>query len=254
MKWGAWLRRTFHRLGSPRWFFAGSRRWMIGLYLTGSALILAGAVWGLAFAPPERYQGESARILFVHVPAVSLAQSLYFAIAVSGAVYLIWRMKMADLLIKAVAPIGLAMTAAGLATGAVWGMPTWGTGWVWDARIISTLVLLLLFFALLALREAVPNPVRAAKAVALLGVIGIVNIPLIKYSVQWFTTLHQPASLVLGERPAMAAEFLWPLGITAAGYYCFAAGAVIAALRARILASEAGSAWVRVWMAERTGA
>ncbi len=245
--WG-WLKHKYHRAGSPRWFFAGSKGWMVGLYIFGAALILIGSVWGLGFVPPERYQGESSRILFVHVPAVSLAQTIYIAIAVAGLVFLVWRMKMADLFIQAVAPIGMVMTAAGLATGAIWGMPTWGTGWVWDARIISTLVLLLLFFGLMALREAVPNPDRGARAVALLAVVGVVNIPIIQYSVEWFATLHQPESITIGQRPTIAAVYLWPLGINALGYYCFAAGAAIAALRVRILHAESGTEWVREWV------
>ena len=244
----AWAQRAFHKTGSPRWFFAGSRRWMVGLYLAGIALIVVGSTMGLGFVPPERYQGDSFRILFVHVPAVHLAQSIYIAVAVAGLVYLVWRMKMAELVIAAAAPVGMAVTAAGLATGVVWGMPTWGTGWVWDARILSTLVLLLLFFGLLALRQAIPRPDRAAMAVSLLAVVGAVNLPIIKYSVEWFTTLHQPASLTLGERPAIAPVFLVPLALNALGYYCLAAGIVIAALRMKIIERESGTSWVADWL------
>ena len=244
-----WIKRTFHRAGSPRWFFAGSRRWMIGLYAVGVPLVLLGSAWGVGFVPPERYQGDSFRILFVHVPAASLAQSIYVAVAVAGLVHLVWRMKMAELFIAAAAPIGMAITAAALATGIIWGMPTWGAGWVWDARTVSTLVLLLLFFGLVALRQAVPRPERAAQAVSLLAVVGVVNIPIIKYSVEWFATLHQPPSLTLGERPAIAPIYLWPLAANALGYYCLAAGAVLAALRERVLAREAGADWVRSYLA-----
>ena len=250
----AWAKQAFHKTGSPRWFFAGSRRWMIALYGLGAALILLGSVWGLGFVPAERYQGDSFRILFVHVPAVYLAQTLYLGIAVAGLVYLVWRMKMADLVIAAVAPVGMAVTAAGLATGVVWGMPTWGTGWVWDARIISTLVLLLLFFGLLALRQAIPRPERAAMAVSLLAVVGAANLPVIKYSVDWFTTLHQPASLTLGERPAIAPVFLVPLALNALGYYCLGAGVVIAAVRLKIVQRESGTAWVGDWVDKLAGA
>ena len=244
----AWARRAFHKTGSPRWFFAGSRPWMLGLYVAGIALIVVGSTLGLGFVPPERYQGDSFRILFVHVPAVHLAQTIYIAVAVAGLVYLVWRMKMADLVIAAAAPVGMALTAAGLATGVVWGIPTWGTGWVWDARIMSTLVLLLLFFGLLALRQAIARPERAAMAVSLLAVVGAVNLPIIKYSVEWFTTLHQPASISLTERPAIAPVFLVPLALNALGYYCLAAGIVIAALRFKIIETESGTAWVADWL------
>ena len=244
----SWLVRTFHRTGSPRWFFEGSRRWMIGLYVVGAGCIVVGSTWGLGFVPPERYQGDSFRVLFVHVPAVSLAQTLYVAIAIAGLVHLVWRMKMADMLIHAAAPIGMVVTAAALATGIVWGIPTWGTGWVWDARTVSTLALLLLFFGLLALRQAIARPERAAQAVALLAVVGVVNIPIIKYSVEWFATLHQPPSIELGERPAIASIYLWPLALNALGYYCFAAGATIAALRCTVLERESATVWVRDWL------
>ena len=247
----AWAQRAFHKTGSPRWFFAGSRRWMVGLYVAGIALIVVGSTLGLGFVPPERYQGDSFRILFVHVPAVHLAQTIYIAVAVAGLVYLVWRMKMAELVIAAAAPVGMALTAAGLATGVVWGIPTWGTGWVWDARIMSTLVLLLLFFGLLALRQAIPRPDRAAMAVSLLAVVGAVNLPIIKYSVEWFTTLHQPASITLGDRPAIAPVFLVPLALNALGYYCLAAGIVIAALRMKIIERESGTSWVADWLDAR---
>ena len=249
----AWAKRAFHRAGSPRWFFAGSRPWMVGLYAAGIALILAGSIWGLGFVPPERYQGDSVRILFVHVPAVSLAQTLYVAIAVAGLVYLVWRMKMADMLIAAAAPVGTLVTAAALASGIIWGMPTWGKGWVWDARTVSTLLLLLLFFGLQALRQAIPRRERAALAVSLLAVVGVVNIPIIKYSVEWFATLHQPASIEIGRRPAIAPVYLAPLALSALGYYCFAAAVVIAALRVRIVEREANAEWLRAWLAEQRG-
>ena len=247
-----WLHETFHKTGSPRWFFRGSRSWMVGLFAVGGVLVVVGSVWGLAFVPPDRLQGDSFRILFVHVPAVHVAQTVYFAIAVAGVVFLVWRMKMADLLIAAAAPVGLVLTASALATGIVWGMPTWGTGWVWDARTVSTLVLLFLFFGLVALRQAVARPERAALAVSLLGVVGVVNLPLIKYSVDWFTTLHQPPSIRIGEKPAIAAVFLWPLACNALGYYLLTAAAVIAALRTRIVEREAGAEWVREWLSGKT--
>ena len=247
-----WVRGTFHKTGSPRWFFRGSRPWMVGLFATGGVLVVAGSVWGLGFVPPDRLQGDSFRIMFVHVPAVHVAQTVYFAIAVAGVVFLVWRMKMADLFIAAAAPVGLVLTVSALATGIVWGMPTWGTGWVWDARTVSTLVLLLLFFGLVALRQAIAHPERVALAVSLLGVVGVVNLPLIKYSVEWFTTLHQPPSIRIGEKPAIAAVFLWPLACTALGYYLLTAAAVIAALRTRIVEREAGAEWVREWLFGKT--
>ncbi|MDE0008947.1 MAG: heme ABC transporter permease CcmC [Gammaproteobacteria bacterium] len=246
-----WFRRTFHRMGSPRWFFAGSRGWMLGLYLVGGALIAIGSTWGLGFAPTDRLQGDSYRILYVHVPAAHLAEAVYVAIAIAGAVHLVWRMKMADLAIAAAAPVGMTLTAAALATGYIWGIPTWGTGWVWDARTTSMLVLLFLYFGLIALRQAVPRADRAALAVSVLAIVGVVNIPIIKYSVDWFTTLHQPASIRIGERPSIDPSMLWPLAVNALGYYLFLVGVVIAALRAKIIEREAKADWVRTWVQAR---
>ena len=240
-----WIKNTFHKAGSPRWFFLGSRSWVIGLYVVGAVLVLAGSIWGLAFVPPERLQGNSVRILFIHAPAAHLAESIYIAIAVAGFVFLVWRMKMADMLIEAAAPIGLVVTVVALATGIIWGIPTWGTGWVWDARTVSTLLLAFLFFGLVALRQAIGRPERASRAVGLLALVGVVNIPIIKYSVEWFTTLHQPPSIEIGKTPAIAAVFLWPLAVNVVGFYCFVAGVVTAALRARIVEREAGAQWVR---------
>lgn len=244
-----WLRETFHKSGSPRWFFAGARSWMIALYALGVGFVVVGSTWGLAFVPPDRLQGDSFRIMFVHVPAAWVAQSVYVASAVAGLVFLVWRMKMADMFIAAAAPIGLTISVLALATGIIWGMPTWGTGWVWDARTVSTLALAFLFFGLVALRQAIPRAERAASAVALLAVVGVVNLPVVKYSVEWFTTLHQLPSVEIGARPTIAPVFLWPLGLNVLGYYCLAAASVTAALRAVILEREADTGWVRKWLA-----
>ena len=245
-----WIKNTFHKTGSPRWFFDGSRSWMIGLYVGGGLLIAAGSIWGLAFVPPERLQGNSVRILFIHAPTAHLAEAIYVAIAVAGFVFLVWRMKMADLLIQAAAPIGFVVTVVALATGIIWGIPTWGTGWVWDARTVSTLMLAFLFFGLVVLRQSIGRPERASRAVALLALVGVVNIPIIKYSVEWFTTLHQPPSIEIGQEPKIDPVFLIPLGVNVVGFYCFVAGVVIAALRARIVEREAGAHWVRERVAE----
>ena len=245
-----WFTTTFHRMGSPRFFYRGARPWMIGLYGIGLTLIVVGCVWGLAFAPTDRYQADSFRILYVHAPAAHVAEAVYVGLAIAGLVFLVWRMKMADMVIAAAAPIGMILTAAALLTGIIWGIPTWGAGWVWDARTVSVLLLFFLFFGLIALRQAIPNENRAALAVSILAVVGVVNIPIIKYSVDWFTTLHQPASITLDESPAIALEMLWPLLINFLGYYLFVGGAIIGALRASILNREQDTEWVRQTLEE----
>ncbi|MDX1818553.1 MAG: cytochrome c biogenesis protein CcsA, partial [Marinobacter sp.] len=141
----------FHKLGSPKWFYGISTRLMPWLLVIGTALLMAGIVWGLAFAPKDYLQGDSYRIIFIHVPTAFLAQSAYIMMAVAAVVTLVWRMKLADVFVKAVAPVGLVITFLSLFTGAVWGKPTWGTWWIWDARLTSMLILLFLYGGVIAL-------------------------------------------------------------------------------------------------------
>ena len=173
----------FHKLGSPKWFYQISGRWLTGLAWAAALLLITGFVWGLAFAPADYQQGNSFRIIYIHVPTAILAQSCYIMLAVAGAVSLIWKMKLADVALRAAAPIGAWMTVVALVTGAVWGKPTWGAWWVWDARLTSMLILLFLYFGVIALGQAISNRESAAKACAVLAIVGVINIPIIKYSV-----------------------------------------------------------------------
>ena len=239
------IKDAFHRMGSPRFFYHGSSWWVRGLYVGGVLALRVGRFWGLVLAPPDKYQGHSFRIMYMHVPSAHLAEMVYFACAVAGFVYIVWRMKMADVFIKAAAPIGAILTMLALASGILWGMPTWGTGWVWDMRTTSVLVLLFLFFGLMALRQAIPRPDRAAYSVSILALVGVINIPIIKYSVDWFATLHQPASITLAREPTIETSMLWPLLINAIGFYVFIAGVILAAMRSEVLKREHATEWVR---------
>ncbi len=239
------IKDVFHRMGSPRFFYQGSSLWVRGLYIGGTLGLIIGSFWGLALAPPDKYQGDSFRIMYIHVPSAHLAEMVYFACAVAGFVYVVWRMKMADVFIAAAAPVGAILTLLSLASGILWGMPTWGTGWVWDMRTTSVLVLLFLFFGLIALRQAIPRPDRAAYSVAILALVGVVNIPIIKYSVEWFTTLHQPASITFANEPTIETSMLWPLLVNTIGLYIFIAGVIVAAMRVGVLKREQATEWVR---------
>ncbi len=244
------ITRLYHQLGSPRWFYviAGAcLPWLAGLAVV---LLATGTVWGLAYAPADYLQGNSFRIMYVHVPTAILAQSCYMMMGAAGLVLLVWRMKIADMFIASVAPLGAAMTALALVSGTVWGMPTWGIsatrlGWVWDARVMSMLVLLFLYFGIIALRNAIANETTAGRAVALLAVVGMINIPIIKYSVDWWLTLHQPASFSLTEKPAMPASMYMPLLLNVLGFYLAFGVAALLALRAEIIAREGNTSWVR---------
>ena len=228
----------FHKLGSPKWFFGIATRLKPWLLVSALALLAAGLVWGLAFAPKDYLQGNSYRIIFIHVPSAFLAQSVYIMMAVAAVVTLVWRMKLADVFVKAVAPVGLVLTFLALFTGAVWGKPTWGTWWIWDARLTSMLILLFLYGGAIALDRAINDEKSAARAVAVLVLVGVVNIPIIKYSVEWWNTLHQPASIVRLDGPAIHASMLAPLLIMAASFTTYYVSVLILRLRSEILARK----------------
>ena len=238
----------FHRMGSPRWFFGLSRPWLLGLAALGVALLAVGTVWGLGFAPSDYQQGDSYRIIYIHVPSAHLAEALYVAMGVAGVVLLVWRMKLADMFIAVTAPVGMAITGVALVTGAIWGRPTWGAWWVWDARTTSVLVLFFLYVGIMALREAIARAEQAGRAAAILAIVGTVNVPIIKYSVDWWLTLHQPASITFTAAPAMPSAMWVPLLVNFLGFYCFVAAVVVAGLRNEILLREADALWVREWM------
>ncbi|MFP5383511.1 MAG: heme ABC transporter permease [Gammaproteobacteria bacterium] len=244
-KMWAYLERLWHRLGSPRHFHDLSGQWLPWLAVAALLLLGTGLVWGLLFAPADYQQGNSVRIIYLHVPAASLALSGYLAMAVCGIVVLVWRMKMAEIVLQAIAVPGAVLCAIALFSGAVWGKPTWGTYWFWDARITSMLILLFLYVGIIALGSAIASPVLAARATSVLAIVGAVNIPIIRYSVEWWNTLHQPATFKVTGKSAMAPEMLQPLVVSALGFYVFFALVVILRTRNIILEREAGTRWVQ---------
>jgi heme exporter protein C len=235
----------FYRMGSPKWFYEITGRWLPWFATTAALLLSVGVVWALAFAPQDYQQGNSFRIIYIHVPAAILAQSIFFMMAITGGIGLIWKMKVADMVAKSCAPIGATMTFIALLTGAVWGKPTWGAWWVWDARLTSMLILLFLYFGVIALQSAFDSKQSAARASAILSLVGMVNIPIIKYSVEWWNTLHQPATFKLTEKPAMPMEMWLPLLIMVIGFYCFFATVLMMRTRNEILEREKRTQWVQ---------
>jgi heme exporter protein C len=208
-------------------------------------LLAVGTVWGLAIAPVDYQQGHSYRIIYLHVPVSFLAQALYLAMAIAAAVLLVWRMKLADVAMQSLAIVGFAFCVLALASGAIWGKPTWGTYWVWDARLTSMLILAFLYLGLIGLRSAMLDPDTAGKACAILALVGAINLPIIKYSVEWWNTLHQPASLKLTEKPAMPASMWVPLLLNICAYYAAAMYLVFASMRGVVLHRERRAQWVR---------
>lgn len=235
----------FHRLGSPKWFYEKTVRWTQVIGVLALAMLSVGIVWGLAFAPSELKQGNSYRIIYIHVPTAAVAMAGYYVMALSGAIGLIWRMKLSYMVMKSAAPIGAVLTFAALFTGAVWGKPTWGDYWVWDARITSMLILFFLYLGVMALQEAYQNQEAADKTCAILSLVGMVNIPIIYKSVDWWFTLHQPATLKLTEKSTIAPEMAYPLILMIFAVYMFFAWVLLMKVRVEILHRESKTQWVK---------
>lgn len=182
------------------------------------AVLALGLYWSLVGAPPDYQQGDAVRIMYVHVPAAWLALSVYLFVAVASAVGLVWRHPLAEVAARAAAPIGAAFTFVCLATGSLWGRPMWGAWWVWDARLTSVLILFFLYLGYIALANAFDDPSRGGRAASVLALVGVVNLPIIKFSVDWWNTLHQPASVIRIGGPTIAMSMLAPLLVMAAGF------------------------------------
>ena len=235
-----------HGFANPARFLRFARWLMPLLLILGVALAAGALVWGLFFAPAEGLQGETVRILYIHVPAAWLGMGGWTAIAVASLVELVWRHPLSGIAARAVAVPGAFFTAVCLATGSLWGRPAWGTWWVWDGRLTSMLVLLFLYFGYIALAQAASGSGDGqgnSRIPAVFGLVGAVNIPIIHYSVLWWNSLHQPPSISVG-KSAMAPDFLVPLLIATLGFSLIFGGVVLARMRA-ILADIQAEARLR---------
>ncbi len=227
--------RGLHRFANPGRFLRLSGRVLPPLTGFAVAVSAIGLGWGLFFSPADWQQGDVVRIMYLHVPCAWLASGGYAALAACSAASLIWRHPLADLAAVEIGPVGAAATGLCLASGSLWGKPTWGTWWVWDARLTSVLVLFFLYLGHIALVRAFDDPQRGYRAGAILALVGVINLPIIKYSVDWWNTLHQPASITLTGAPTMYVGMLWPLLISALGLSAGFAALVVARLRAAIM-------------------
>ena len=235
----------FHKFGSPPYFYRVAGRWVPWLYAIAFALGAWGFYGGLFMAPSDYQQGESFRIMYVHVPCAWMGLFAYGFMAVNGFIALVWRIKLSEILAMSAAPVGAAFTFVTLVTGSLWGKPMWGTWWTWDARLTSELVLLFLYFGVIGLYHAIEDSRQAARAAAFLALIGVVNLPIIHYSVEWWNTLHQSRTVSLLGNSKIDARMLWPLLVLAIATHVYFFASVLARARAMLIGVESGKEWVR---------
>ena len=245
------LPRWFHQLGSPPHVYRLAERlspWLGGL---GCALLAIGSVWGLAIAPPDYQQNEVYRIIYIHPQTAYVGMMAYVVMAVAAGVGYIWRVKLAHAAAVSAAPIGAWFTFCALCTGAIWGKPTWGTYWQWgDPRIMFEALLLFLFLGYLALRGAFDDRDKADRVTAILAVVGVVNVPIVHYSVEWWNSLHQGPTIMRAGSPAMTTDMLIPFLIMVAGFTLTFYWLLLRRLQAEILEREGSARWIRELAAE----
>jgi heme exporter protein C len=239
-----WFVKWFHRFGSPPYFYRIAGAWLPWLSGIFGILLVAGLYGGLVLAPPDYQQGESYRIIFVHVPAAWMSMFIYMVMAVCGIIVLVWRMKLAEVVLISSAPIGASFTFLALVTGSLWGKPMWGTYWVWDARLTSELILLFLYLGVIGLYGAIDEKRIAGRAVAILAIVGMVNIPIIHYSVEWWNSLHQGPTVTKFDKPSIHWSMLIPLLLMALAFKVYFIISLFQRVRAEILHRERNSRWV----------
>src|SRR5258705_5571985 len=227
-----------HRFANPARFLRLADAILAWCARATLTLLAAGLYLGLFVAPADYQQGESVRIMYVHVPAAWMAMFVYACLALASAVALIWRHPLADLAAQAASPIGACFTFIALVTGSLWGKPMWGTWWVWDARLTSVLVLFFLYLGHIALAHGFDDPTRGARAAAILALVGFVNVPIIKFSVDWWSTLHQPASVLRLGGPTIDGSMLRPLLLMGAAFTLLFVCLLLVRIKAALLAAR----------------
>jgi heme exporter protein C len=235
----------FHRLGSPPYIYGLAARLTPWFGWCAALLIVGGLYGGLVLAPPDYQQGDDFRIIYVHAPSAWMSLMVYSTLAISAGVGLIWRIKVSHAVAAACAPIGASFTFVALVTGSLWGYRMWGTYWEWDPRLTSELILLFLYLGYMGLRSAMDDTQRADRASAVLAVVGIVNVPIIHYSVLWWNSLHQAPSVMKFAKSEMPASMLIPLLMMFLGFTIMFAALLLVRLRAEILSRERTANWIR---------
>lgn len=235
----------FHRFGSPPHLYRLAGTLTPWFAWPAAMLIVAALYLGLFVAPPDYQQGDGFRIIYVHAPSAWLAVMIYAVMAIAAGVGLIWRMKVAHAVAVSCAGVGAWFTAVSLVTGMLWGKPMWGTYWVWDPRLTAQLVLLFLFLGYMGLRSGIEDLSRADRASAVLALVGVINLPIIRYSVEWWNSIHQAPSVMKMDQPSMPMEMLAPLLMMLLGFSLYFGAVLLVRVRAEILRRERSAAWIR---------
>ena len=233
-------------MGSPPLFYNWSTKIVTWLGISAISFLLLGLYWGLILAPPDYKQGDVFRILYIHVPSAIMGESIFIFMAFCGFINVIWRAKISGMMIKSAAPIGMSFVLLTLLTGSIWGKPTWGTWWVWDARLTSTLILFFIYMALIGLHSTIDDKTKADRAVSILAIVGVAIIPVIKKSVDWWQTLHQPSTFTLTSAPSMSAEMYQPLLLCVIAFYIVFAYLLTLNLRNEVIEREKSKNWVKI--------
>ena len=234
-----------YQMASPKAFYELTRSWLRCLGAGALLFLLLGMIWGLVFAPPDYQQGDAFRIIYVHVPTAFLSMAIYGWMGFLAVLLLVWRIKMAGLMLGIAAQTGAIMAFLALLTGSIWGKPMWGTWWIWDARLTSELILLLLYLAILATGTAFQNKEQGDKIVAILTLVGLVDLPIIHYSVYWWNTLHQGATLSVFAKPKIASTMLYPLLLTLVGFSFYCLWVMLHKARNELVLRERRQQWVK---------
>jgi heme exporter protein C len=241
------------KFASPMNFYLLVNRFAPWLGRAAVVLFAVGLYGAFFYAPPDYQQGESFRIIYVHVPSAWMSMFVYMMMAGAGAAGLIWKTKVSDAIARSCAPLGASFTFLALATGSLWGKPMWGTWWVWDARLTSELILLFLYLGYIALQSAIDDRRMAARAGAVLALVGVVNIPIIHYSVVWWNTLHQGPTITKLDTPSIHIDMLIPLLVMIAAFMCYFFALVLVRARTEIIEQERNSKWVQELVSQPGG-
>lgn len=240
------LWRFYHEMASPRYFYQYTAYFIPVFAWLCVGFMLSGLYYGLVIAPPDYQQGDSYRIMFVHVPAAWMSMFVYLFMTILAIITVVWRLKLAEIMGACSAPLGAWFTFLALVTGSIWGKPMWGTWWAWDARLTSELILLFIYLGIIALNVAIEDKRKAAQAAAILTIVGVVNIPIIHYSVVWWNSLHQGASVsIIQGKIAMDMQMFIPLILMALAFKFYYLALVLKRARCEVLYRERNSNWVK---------